>query len=89
MRSREKCIDLMITAVKLANDNLRDIIEDNKEGLNDIVDGLSCNLKLLAAVNDKDNIIKILEAAKIPAKKLDEYYASLNECLDIIIEILE
>lgn len=88
MGSREKMINAMIELVKTNNEGFTELIKGNKEYLDEICPDLSLSLNPFAFANDKNGIITILEAAKPVARKLDEYYAALNDYLDTINELL-
>lgn len=88
MGNREKLINAMIGLVKTNNGGFTELIKDNKEYLDSINPDLSSHLNPFAFANDKNSIITILEAAKPMARKLDEYYAAVNEYLDTVHELL-
>lgn len=90
MGSREKFINgLSLLAIDSCDDYMLDMINKSSKSLDEIVPDLSKACKTLIIAGDRTNLKKALESAKVPAKKLDEYYSSLICYYDILTSLVK
>ena len=88
--SREKFINgLSLLAIDSCDDHMLDMINKSSESLDEIVPDLSKACKTLIIAGDRTELKKALESAKVPAKKLDEYYSSLISYYDILNSLVK
>lgn len=88
--SRENFINgLSLLAIDSCDDYMLDMINKSSESLDEIVPDLSKACKALIIAGDRIELKKALESAKVPAKKLDEYYSSLTCYYDILTSLVK
>ena len=88
--SRENFINgLSSLAIDSCDDYMLDTINKSSETLDEIVPDLSKACKALIIAGDRTNLSKALESAKVPARKLDEYYSSLISYYDILNSLVK